>query len=128
MINLKHKAVSKSTKRVVYGYYVKFLDFTPATYQNEVDLERDIRLHTRHLIVMDGTSDYGMPRGLETVEVDPETLRVHTGIGNFYEGDYVVYDDKEYLIAFDPFTGFTLTRKGEVITNIEGILKDLKSL
>lgn len=104
-----------------------------------------------HLIIQSRFADWGMPRGVEGYEVDPETVGQWTGLVDFedtkiFEGDILefVYEGKRYRRAvgwfgdsgysafdFDRSDDFTeynglvwLTREGDVNCTVVGNIYD----
>lgn len=61
-------------KREVQGYYVKHVFATPYPISTKEEREDFINKHTKHYILSDGFSDWGLPRELEMYEIDIDTL------------------------------------------------------
>ena len=61
--------------REVQGYYVKHITATPYPISTPYERDEFIKNHTKHYILSDGFSDWGMSRELEIYEIDPETLQ-----------------------------------------------------
>jgi hypothetical protein len=59
-------------RRWVEGYYVKHITATP--YPMGGDRDKFIAEHTKHYLVNDGLSDWGLPRELDIYEIDINTL------------------------------------------------------
>lgn len=81
MINLdKHicKAKRKDNRRWVKGYYVALRD-TTYCFKEDYDTHPD---NTKHYIVVDKMTDWGLPNEHYWVEVDPETVCQCTGLSD----------------------------------------------
>lgn len=87
------------------GYYVMHLNRTPCPFGDSYR-EEDVE----HLVIRDGFSDWNMPRGMEAVEVLPETLCRCTGMtaGSAYvfEHDVLRRPGGEGTVSFDPDKGW----------------------
>ncbi len=64
----------KPHTREVQGYYVKHVYATPYAMSSPEGHEDFVQEHTKHYIVTDGFSDWGLPREMEFYEVDIMTL------------------------------------------------------
>lgn len=60
--------------RTVEGYYVKHVTATPYPIGTEQERDDFVASHTKHYIMSDGFSDWGLPRKLEVHEIDITTL------------------------------------------------------
>ena len=83
-------------KNWAYGAYFKFLTYTPYPVNPRNIKEEDYR----HLMVCEGPSDWGMPRDLQVLDIDLETLCQCIGLKDsnnvpIYENDIVRYKPKE---------------------------------
>lgn len=58
----------------VQGYYVKHITATPYAISTEYEHDKFVEEHTKHYIVSDGFSDWGLPRQMEIREIDISTL------------------------------------------------------
>ena len=61
--------------REVQGYYVKHINATPYAISDPYSHQEFVDKHTKHYILCDGFSDWGMPRELEIFEIDIDTLK-----------------------------------------------------
>lgn len=61
--------------REVVGYYVKHIYATPYPIGTQQEYDDFISSHTKHYIMSDGFSDWGMSRELEMYEIDISTLK-----------------------------------------------------
>jgi len=96
MREIKFRGKRLSDDTWVYGYYIKHLDYTPGCFE-EASSEK-----YKHYIMMDGFSDWSMPRGTVHYEVDPKTMGQYTGIRDkadvdIYEDDIVRTPLKKYI-------------------------------
>ncbi len=66
--------VGKKTREVT-GYYVKHINATPYPISSQYERDEFIAKHTKHYIMDDGFSDWGLPRELEIYEIDISTLQ-----------------------------------------------------
>lgn len=60
--------------RTVEGYYVKHINATPYPISDQHSHQKFIDEHTKHYIISDGFSDWGLPREMEAHEIDINTL------------------------------------------------------
>jgi hypothetical protein len=58
----------------VQGYYVKYVYATPYPISTHQEHDDFVEAHTKHYIMFDGFSDWGLPRKLEKREIDVDTL------------------------------------------------------
>jgi len=58
----------------VVGYYVKHVYATPYPISTADEHDLFVAEHTKHYIMSDGFSDWGLPRELEIYEIDINTL------------------------------------------------------
>lgn len=61
--------------REVEGYYVKHITAIPYPISTKEERDQFIADHTKHYIMCDGFSDWGLPRELEIYEIDISTLK-----------------------------------------------------
>ena len=66
----KFRAKLKGMDKWVYGAYLKILPYQPYPVGGVKPLETEYK----HLIVTEGSADWGMPRGIVAYEVIPETV------------------------------------------------------
>lgn len=59
----------------VEGYYVKHITATPYPLSDPYSHQKFIDEHTKHYIISDGFSDWGLPREMEIYEIDITTLQ-----------------------------------------------------
>lgn len=86
----KYRAKLKDMDKWVYGAYLKMLPYQPYPVGSTKPLETEYK----HLIITEGSADWGMPREIGTYEVIPETVGQCTGLKDdkgklMYEGDIV---------------------------------------
>ena len=116
----------------VYGTYYKHITRTPSPIGDSIKPE-DIQ----HLIIRDGFSDWNLPRGIELIEVDGDTVGQYTWTRDksgkrIFEGDYL--GDKSNVVEFINgcfyFAGSELTigvpSPWEVIGNIYDNYEELQ--
>lgn len=60
--------------RMVEGYYVKHIYATPYPITTEYEYDEFVNNHTKHYIITDGLSDWGLQREMELNEIDISTL------------------------------------------------------
>lgn len=58
----------------VQGYYVKHVAATPYPISTEAEYNEFVESHTKHYLISDGFSDWGLPREMEIREIDITTL------------------------------------------------------
>lgn len=63
-----------SKTREVRGYYVKHITATPYPISTPMEHDKFVADHTKHYIMSDGFSDWGLSRELEIYEIDIDTL------------------------------------------------------
>ncbi len=83
------RAKTKQTHTWVEGAYLCHLSRTPYCLGDRVKPN-----DYQHLIICDEFSDWGMPRGIQQLEIDPDTLGECSGVKDknghmIYEGDIV---------------------------------------
>lgn len=61
-------------QREVQGYYVKHVTATPYPLGTQEEHDQFVAEHTKHFIMFDGFSDWGLSRPLEIHEIDINTL------------------------------------------------------
>lgn len=59
----------------VQGYYVKHITATPYPIGTQHEHDEFVKEHTKHYIVSDGFSDWGLSREMEIREIDIDTLQ-----------------------------------------------------
>lgn len=60
--------------RTVEGYYVKHVTATPYPISTQQEHDDFVEAHTKHYIMSDGFSDWGLSRELDIHEIDINTL------------------------------------------------------
>lgn len=73
VFNHKFRGKDLRNGRWIYGSYHKHLPYTPNFNYTPDESEY------KHLLIMDGSSDWNMPRYLKIIEVDGATLEQFTG-------------------------------------------------
>lgn len=85
------KAKMLNNDHWVYGSYHKHYKRTLYPMGGDLYKKDDIE----HLIIQDGSSDWGLIRGLNVIRVKKETVMAYSGFKNLYEGDIVDFYDKD---------------------------------
>ena len=95
--------------RWVYGSYMTHINRTPSPIGDRIT-DEDVRF----LIVMDGFSDWNMPRDIEGIDVDPNTVCKNSFVRDMngvliYEGDILFYEEFgfEGVVCFGTYTPTT---------------------
>lgn len=128
---IKFRGYDTKLNKWIYGYYVKHINATLNPFGNtEEEIKEWHKEHTKHYIVQDGFSDWGMPRGLQFNEVDEYSIGQFTGIQDcngkdIYEGDMVKYKGGIGHVDF-LFGTFSIVLEEENISLYEVFIGDEK--
>ena len=129
MREIKFRGYDTKLNQWIYGYYIKHIDATLNPFgSTEEEIKEWHKEHTKHYIVQDGFSDWGMPRGLQFNEVDEYSVGQFTGIKDcngrdIYEGDFVKYKGEIGYVDF-LFGTFGLVLEEENISLYEVFIGD----
>lgn len=131
MREIKFRGYDTKLNQWIYGFYIKHINATLNPFgSTEEEIKEWYKEHTKHYIVQDGFSDWGMPRGLQFNEVDEYSVGQFTGIKDcngrdIYEGDFVKYKDKIGYVDF-LFGSFSIVLEEENISLYEVFIGDKK--
>lgn len=101
MSQILFKARIVSSDKYVTGYYVYHINRTLSPLGDSLEKKDE-----EHYIVQDGFSDWGMPRGIEIIPIDPNTLEYVGARSNAQEClDRIFYELLEDTTIVDPVGG-----------------------
>lgn len=129
MREVKFRGFDTKLNKWIYGYYIKHINATLNPFgSTEEEIKKWYKEHTKHYIVQDGFSDWGMPRGLQFNEVDEYSIGQFTGTQDcndkdIYEGDFVEYKDEIGYVEFH-FGSFNIVLEEEIIPLYEAYIGD----
>jgi len=89
MIEIKFRGKRTATGEWVYGGYHKHQVITPAPIIPKGEKRKPIEY--QYLILQSGFSDWNMPKPIDAVEVDPETVGQYIGLQDPKRNDASVY-------------------------------------
>lgn len=85
------------------GYYWRTQE---TTYCFEEDYEKD-SANTKHYLLFDRMTDWGLPNQKLKMDIDPETLCQYTGVNDLnsrkiWENDIIKYQKKLFVVEWNP--------------------------
>ena len=131
MREIEFRGYDTKLNKWIYGFYIKHINATLNPFgSTEEEIKEWHKEHTKHYIVQDGFSDWGMPRGLQFNEVDEYSIGQFTGIQDcngrdIYEKDMVKYKGGIGYVDF-LFGTFSIVLEEENISLYEVFIGDEK--